>query len=723
MADSRKKQYFFFICITFLSFHLTTVWSKRTNKKIYINLKTQSACFRNLNATHQVGCTSNWRGNVGTIHYIQSKEDFAWILSKGQHAPYVALLNSVDFTGENIKRLYTSGRVNGIMVINTRNDSQAIYPAEGFSSVDKCPNDRYGLYSDNPDYQGCKKVEWNKAGTSLHFSDIGLPVFALSDPSDVDAVLNQCFYRFNQPINETIGYPVCAAEMKSSMEAAVDSVTCLRRSDRVVLSLSEMQVFCDQLGDKNVVVNMKPVAHPEPRQPDSVIMVAAKLDSASLFQFEYYAADTTVVGIVAMLSTIEALWKMKHDIENNTNAKDIMFTFFQGESFDYIGSSRVVYDMEQGVFPQAESKDKTYLSNISLEHINQIVEINQVGYRDGGSLWAHTDVLSRSKLEDKITKMIKQLQNFGQELNVGVSEADKDLPLPPASAQRFLKRKSDIPVVVLTDHSKEYKNKFYNSHLDSGELIDALDYPSGLNETMKYNYVTTQAELITNLSSTLARYLYTTATGYNLSDEVRQNLTADSSLVTHLLYCFLVSPNCELFHETIDTVNEKSLNDAIQPFPFYVSVKTHTNEVTRLVYALVARFTGDLVMANEEKCKTPDKDKRYNYQWMQGNLVNDGNKRAGWCYKSLVQYTEAVSPAFKIDGYDMLSGQYSTWTESRWGTTAIGVRLFLVPSQNFQLLTLCIGLALLLLSSGLIYLVSSSSDTIFPPAAQPPVQL
>lgn len=58
-----------------------------------------------------------------------------------------------------------------------------------------------------------------------------------------------------------------------------------------------------------------------------------QLDSASLFQSEYYAADTTVVGIVTMLSTIEALWKMKHDIENNTNAKDIMFTFFQGVSY------------------------------------------------------------------------------------------------------------------------------------------------------------------------------------------------------------------------------------------------------------------------------------------------------------------------------------------------------------------------------------------------------
>lgn len=59
--------------------------------------------------------------------------------------------------------------------------------------------------------------------------------------------------------------------------------------------------------------------------------------------------------------------------------------------------------MENGDFPQKiESKDKTYLSNISLEHLNQIVEISQVGYRDAGSLWAHTDVLSRPKLEDKV---------------------------------------------------------------------------------------------------------------------------------------------------------------------------------------------------------------------------------------------------------------------------------------------------------------------------------
>ena len=32
--------------------------------------------------------------------------------------------------------------------------------------------------------------------------------------------------------------------------------------------------------------------------------------------------------------------------------KNVMFTFFNGESFDYIGSSRMMYDMQNNKFPE-----------------------------------------------------------------------------------------------------------------------------------------------------------------------------------------------------------------------------------------------------------------------------------------------------------------------------------------------------------------------------------
>lgn len=64
----------------------------------------------------------------------------------------------------------------------------------------------------------------------------------------------------------------------------------------------------------------------------TIVFNIAQLDSTSLFQNEYRAADTTVAGIVTLLATAEALWKVRTVIQENTTAKDIMFTFFQGVS-------------------------------------------------------------------------------------------------------------------------------------------------------------------------------------------------------------------------------------------------------------------------------------------------------------------------------------------------------------------------------------------------------
>ncbi|CAL1537186.1 unnamed protein product [Lymnaea stagnalis] len=714
MEVSRKKEViyvtWYFIFILFAVYPVTCV---RTKEKIYIELETQSACFRNLNATHQVGCTSDIAGNVGTIHYIQSEADFEWILSVGMHSPYVAVLNSEDFTGDNVKKLYKSERVNGIMVINQLlNTTVSLYPQEGFSSADICPYDKYGMYANDSNFANCKKVLWNPTGTSLYFQDIGIPVIALSDPTDVDAVLNKCYFPFNLPINnQSRDFPVCAAEMKSRMDGAVDSISCLRRTNRIALSLSIPQQFCDPLGDKNVIVTMKDTPQNGNRTDSSVIMIAAKLDSLGLFQSEYKAADTTVAALVTMLATAEALWKRKEDIRNADDAKDIMFSFFQGEAFDYIGSSRMVYEMKKNGFPQKyKDGSATYLHKIELKHLDQIVELNQVGHRnDFDSLWSHTDPLSFHKVSDKIPSMRETMVKFGKAVNLTIQETDEGKPLPPSSAQRFLKERGDIPVIVLTDHRENYTNKFYNSHLDTAELIDAMNYPPEANASTKYKYITRQAELIANLSTTMARYLYNASTNREPTDEVLNDLIADPMTVIHIF------PHADLYTNSVACFFLVSV-DAKQPFPFYVSVSSHTSEITQLVYSLMARFTGEKTNSSQSSCNQPKNDKRYSYTWMQGELVTnkDGSSsREGWCFQSLVGYTDAVSPAFVIDDYDMLSGQYSTWTESRWGNNAIGVRLFLIPSQGFQASILVVGLIMLVASLGLVLFCNIHSDVIF----------
>lgn len=65
------------------------------------------------------------------------------------------------------------------------------------------------------------------------------------------------------------------------------------------------------------------------------------------------------------------------------------------EAFDYIGSSRMLYDMQKGQFPVDTGdgdEGSLYLQNINLAHIHQFVELSQVGMRqDANSLWLHVD--------------------------------------------------------------------------------------------------------------------------------------------------------------------------------------------------------------------------------------------------------------------------------------------------------------------------------------------
>ncbi|KAL8586727.1 hypothetical protein ACOMHN_038713 [Nucella lapillus] len=58
----------------------------------------RNRCFRLLNGTHQIGCSSGQEGNTGVVHYLQSDEDWNYVLKDGTTGPYVAVLNVTKFT-------------------------------------------------------------------------------------------------------------------------------------------------------------------------------------------------------------------------------------------------------------------------------------------------------------------------------------------------------------------------------------------------------------------------------------------------------------------------------------------------------------------------------------------------------------------------------------------------------------------------------------------------
>ncbi|KAM8920671.1 nicastrin [Pelodytes ibericus] len=662
-------------------------------RKIYIPLNSTTPCVRLLNATHQTGCQSSRSGDTGIIHVVEKEEDLTWVLETGPTPPYMVLLEGNLFNRETMQKMKGSTRVSGIAVEFSKPS-----PPSGFSPDLPCPNDGFGVYTSDhgSQYAHCNKTTWNPLGNGFSYDDFEFPIFLLRNENETE-VIKECYRKHNIPQNASIPkYPLCAMQLFSHMHAVTSTVTCMRRNSLQTSFSINPEVVCDSLSGFNVWNAIKPINVSGTLAPeDRVILAATRLDSRSFFWNLAPGAESTVSAMVTQLAAAEALYKVP-DIQSLP--RNIMFTFFQGEVFDYIGSSRMVYDMEKGRFP------------VKLDNIHSFVELSQVALRSDSTLWIHTDPVSRNNVSvnAEVQQMIQTLVNSSANPNVTVKEVDQSQPLPPASFQRFL-RVRNIPGVVLTDHRAAYSNKYYHSVYDTADNIN-MNYPKDLSPEETMEYITETARSLADVASVYATALYQLAGGNNTSP-----IKADSKMVTRMLYGFLMMSNNSWFQSIIKSDWKKSVDE---PEPqYYVTAtiqSTSPNKPTHLLLAVLANLTGTVVNFTKEECQSPEtakdsKKELYDYYWVQGPLDGNTTKRVPFCVRSSTRTHLAESPAFELGEWD--STEYSTWTESRW--KEIRARIFLVPSHQLEVITLIVGIAVLIVSLATTYFINAKADILF----------
>uniref|UniRef100_T1JAP2 Nicastrin n=1 Tax=Strigamia maritima TaxID=126957 RepID=T1JAP2_STRMM len=674
------------ILVIFIS---ESIKADRTSEKIYVNLNGEMPCFRRLNATHQIGCASLRGGSVGIIHYVENYSALNYILENGTNYPFVIAIRPDYFHRITLEDMKLSGKVSGVLLINPSNETFLMH---NYSPDQKCPNMNYGLYRDE---SSCS-VPWNKVGSGILYEDWGFPIFIIKEQHDIDLIL-ECYQKFNSPNSgKEDKWPFCAAELKANMLGAKDTKTCIRRSN-LVTNLQQIQM-CDPLGDHNIWLTVLPTNKSNPHTNKSVIFLTAKLDAASMFDGVSPGAHSTVTGLVCLIAIAEALSKHKEDFVSKMN---VMFSLLNGESFDYIGSSRMVYDMEKDNFPvplDSDVRDQPAL--FKLENIAHFIEMNQLSQMGPNeTIFLHFDPLSTShesisKDNEKLKlELLKQAKHF----DINMAEASPiDLPLPPASFQTFL-RGLNISGVVLTDHNGSYSNKFYNSIYDTGVPLNV----SFLSAIPLQERTILQIHLA-RIASTVATSIYTLATGR--SDK---SIQINYSRIHDLLICYLNSSSCPLFLQSVDPAQAKVLPE--HPYPLYVSVDAHSNPITTLTLQLLAFLTGEVVVNETKKeCHDHKTDQIFRHIWMKGSLNKEANSI---CVKTTANYSKAVSPAFSIDDYDFDSGVYSTWTESIWETTS--VRIFLKPSPQWEMTVLFVGLFVCALSFLVVWFIERNSSILF----------
>jgi nicastrin len=73
--------------------------------------------------------------------------------------------------------------------------------------------------------------------------------------------------------------------------------------------------YCDPMGDQNVFLSLGDF---EKRKPRSVIVIAARLDTASLFDGLAPGAMSSVTGVVTLLTLANILHNVTSDIQIST---------------------------------------------------------------------------------------------------------------------------------------------------------------------------------------------------------------------------------------------------------------------------------------------------------------------------------------------------------------------------------------------------------------------
>ena len=121
------------------------------------------------------------------------------------------------------------------------------------------------------------------------------------------------------------------------------------------------------------------------------------MDSASMFDGLSTGADTAITGLATLIAVTEMLNKEEiiNDISENTEDVDnIMLMLLNGESFDYIGSSRLVYDMVEQKFPLPLTDNPSQSPLLGLEHIKYWIELGSLADHNEQNIYLHSDPIS-----------------------------------------------------------------------------------------------------------------------------------------------------------------------------------------------------------------------------------------------------------------------------------------------------------------------------------------
>lgn len=290
--------------------------------------------------------------------------------------------------------------------------------------------------------------------------------------------------------------------------------------------------FCNELSGHNIFVPLLHTANNETIANHSIVILASRMDSFSFFYDLAPGADTVYTSLITLLAVSKTLATHKEMIieaqKNMTDKRNVLFSLFDGEAWGYIGSSNAVYMMKNNRFPDAP-RNTYYQAQIGLNHIRYFIELSQLAAHNSANLWIHKDAKQNTN-EDQLIERIKA---WGAKYGLIIKSPlrNNETSLPPASLQSFLKADPKIAGVVITNHEKQFTNKFYNSFYDTYSNIE------GINSSVDI------VQHLAKVSQMMTSVIYSILTDKN------RTFDAEEDLIRQIVDCFLKNVSCTLFRE------------------------------------------------------------------------------------------------------------------------------------------------------------------------------
>ncbi|ORX60984.1 Nicastrin-domain-containing protein [Piromyces finnis] len=658
-----------------------------------------------LNATSEIGSKSSSSASI--IYRISTNEEFEIFKKSNLKGKFAVVLQADLINKKNLRDLEATNKVEGLIVIY--DDTKEPVP---YSPDKECPNCEFGMYTEGEK----ANYKWNPYGDGLLYEYFSFPIYGMSldkpyEVEGVNAIIKAD--EFNKKRNYK-KYPLYSIKFDSFMYASKNSETCLSRD------------HCDPIGGNSVWGTYSKQINPDDGK--KIVIVSSQIDGNSLFHDNTIGTNSQIGGFVANLAIADALSKSEVLPEQFQN--HIVFTFFSGESYGYGGSQRFVKDISS-----YECKSHDYNSNymcsqfsscqdpcmyvddfknITLNNIKGIIELNQLtcsGCDDINNPAYYMHVDDETDPETlKITNLISRVYSTYEDsyssynIKPAWEGLEKNLGLPPASAQSFLK-KQKIPAVVIGDFQTEYTNKHYHSGFDVES--DSVKYD---------NTVCKTADIIAK-----AIWLYAQNKESDLEiNSIPPSVSVDCQYVNDLIHCLSNNITCSLTSKLIASNNGATLNSEVSKISHYSGVfngvslsgaiNSNYNYDSWIANYAIIKSTGrnttipctiinDCLDLEYPNYKDLDKDAKAkidalpyslrNYQCILGYCI-EGRSYAHPAYGIGIEH-DAKKDLFYINDRNL-----PNWTESRWDKNRLTI--YFVSSKTFQFIELLIGILSIILT-------------------------